>query len=185
MARGAGNENAREVRARGGQRPVPHGGVQGRDGVVVKALARRNWDEVMAAVFAPAFPLTVGGLSPLAGRQRPVTIRHQKQSRMVCTKPFADPTPPRGCTRLQTEGLCCCAEPLGLRPDVAQGWRRQCRRDLLFLATLFASPIHPSTALWRTVAWQDCQSRAAARARWCMCRTKALQVGPATSAAGF
>ena len=43
----------------------------------------------------------------------------------------------------------------------------------------------PSTALWRTVAWQDCQSRAAAQARWCVCRTKALQVGPATSAATF
>jgi len=38
VARGAGNENAREVRARREQRPVPHGGAQGIDGVVVKAL---------------------------------------------------------------------------------------------------------------------------------------------------
>lgn len=35
----------------------------------------------------------------------------------------------------------------------------------LILAILFASPNCPSTALWRTVAWQDCQSRAAAHAR--------------------
>jgi len=51
----------------------------------------------------------------------------------------------------------------------------------LILAILFASPNCPSTALWRTVAWQDCQSRAAAHARWCVCR-KAPQVGQASAA---
>lgn len=83
-----------------------------------------------------------------------------KKSRMVCTKPCI-PAIGGGARDFKPRGTAG-AEPLGLRPDVAQGWRRQCRRALLFLATLFASPIHPSTALWRTVAWQDCQSRAAA-----------------------
>ena len=75
----------------------------------------------MAAVFAPAFPLTVGGLSPLAGRQRPITICHQKkQSRMVCTKPLqirprqgVHATSNRGALQLALNPLVC--------PDDARG----------------------------------------------------------------
>ena len=42
------------------------------------------------------------------------------------------------------------------------------RWALLFLATQFASPIHPCTALRQDWIGQECPRTAAAHARWCI-----------------